>query len=368
MSVAEAKIAPRVFESVNYFDHKAVGKDVPRWVFFPGDTIVAARKADIEWLAPGGEETSSPCLQKYGRGFVPRGRASLLEIGGELIPAKHLGDLSTHAWSGVALSQEVVKSRLSFIPVYPGDGLAILRAYYSLGGKRGLDEVTALQGRSWNECHNEDGTGILDVIEQACYGDGVEPTLRGLADQIRYAKVSDSRIDFGRYQANTLRMCDEFRLWGEQRMAQENANIKLGTKGEWVFAYSPLAELLITQLEMTRQDQPLQEMARMHGDMLRMAQPAGLSAADLAIIQQQVSQQVNMQVDEKLSAARAKIAELEAQLTRKEASRGKLVRRSVMRQPQSRTTIDTSSVSIVSNEVAPSEIPLNEIADESGSE
>lgn len=360
MSAVMERPKPQVFDGVDYFDHKIVGKEVRRWVFFPGDLILPARKADISWLAPGGEETSSPCLQRYGRGFVPRGLASIMEIGGELIPQKHLGELSAHAWSGVALNAEVIKSRLSFIPTYPGDGLKILQAYYSFGGKRGLDEVTALQGKTWDECHTSEGDGILDVIEEACYGDGIEPTLRGLENQIRHAKVNDSRIDFSKYQNDTLRMCYEFRLWGESRMAQENANIKLGTKGEWVFSYSPLAELLITQLEMTRQDQPMQEMARMHGDMMRAAQTPvqqGLSAADMALIQQQMEKSFESKIEERLALARIadaeKIARLEAELARKQDANPKLIRRSVMRP-------ETKAV-----ENGPS---LEEIADESGSE
>jgi hypothetical protein len=364
MSVAEARISKaQVFDSVDYFDHKVVGKEVRRWVFFPGDLIPPARKADITWLAPGGEETSSPCLQKYGRGFVPRGLASILEIGGELIPHKHLGELSAHAWSGVALNAEVIKSRLSFIPTYPGDGLKILQAYYSFGGRRGLDEIPVLVGKTWDECHTPDGDGILDVIERACYGDGVEPTLRGLENQIRHADVDDSRIDYGKYRADCLRMCAEFRHWGESRMGQENANIKLGTKGEWVFSYSPLAELLIAQLEMTRQDQPMQEMARMHGDMMRAAQTPvqqGLSAADMALIQTQMEKSFESKIEERLALARAadvrEIADLKAELARKADANPRLVRRSVMR-PETAKVAETADLPTT-----------EEIADESGSE
>jgi len=318
MSVAEREIKrPQIQPSINYFDTKIVGKNVKRWVFFPGDLIVPQRKADIEWLAPGGEETSSPCLQKYGRGFVPRGFAAMLELGGDLMPMEHLGELRASAWSGLSLNESNTANRFGYIPVYPGDGLAAL-VHYSRngdGGRRGLDEDTALLGKEWEECHNGDGTGILDVIEGAMFGDGMEPTLRGLTDQIRYADISDSRIDIGKMKDDRVRMCDEFRLWATTKMSQEHSNLKLGTKGDWVYSYSPLAEMLLTQLEMTRQDQPLAEMSRLQSEMLRMvaSKPEAvqsLSAADLEVIERRL--------EERLLKAResdaARIAELEAKL------------------------------------------------------
>src|SRR6267142_5926832 len=144
---------PQVQPTINYFDNKIIGKNVKRWVWFAGDLIVPQRKADIEWLAAGGEETSNPCLQKWGRGFVPRGFAAMMELGGDLMPMEHLGELRASAWSGLALNEEAIKSRFGYIPVYPGDGLATLR-HYSMndeGRRRGLDEDTALVGKEWEE-------------------------------------------------------------------------------------------------------------------------------------------------------------------------------------------------------------------------
>lgn len=295
---------PQIQPSISYFDHRTVGKNVKRWVWFPGDTIIAGRKQDIDWLRYGGEETTSPCLQKYGRGFVPRGLSAMLELGGEPLPTKHLGEMAAVAWSGIALNEEIIKSNLSFVPVYPGDALATLRAYYmnDQGLRRGLDEDSALLGKEWEECHNRQGTGILDVIERAMYSDGMEPTLRGLEDQIRFARIDDNRVDIGKLKEDRLRMCSEFRLWGETKLAQEHANLKLGTKGEWVYAYSPLAELLLVQLEISRQDQPLAEMAKMHRDLMtREPQPTGMSAQDMELIERRFEERM----EERLAAARA---------------------------------------------------------------
>ena len=194
MSAALEAPKPQIFDAVNYFDRRVVGSNVKRWVWFALDLIVPERKAEIEWLRVGGEETTSPCLQRYGRGFVPRGLSSLLEVGGEPIPMRHLGDLQAVAWQGLPLNENAIKNNIGFVPVYPGDGLRVLRRYSMNDGgvRKGLDEDTALQGKEWEECHTPDGDGILDVIERAMFGDGMEPTLKGLEDQIRFAQISDS--------------------------------------------------------------------------------------------------------------------------------------------------------------------------------
>lgn len=358
MSVAiDERPKPQVFESVNYFDKRVVGSNVERWVWFPGDLIVPERKAEIDWLAIGGEETTSPCLQRYGRGFIPRGLSAILELGGEPIPMRHLGDLQSVAWQGLPLNENAVKNNFGFVPVYPGDGLRVLRRYSMNDGgiRKGLDEDTALMGKKWEECHNEAGDGILDVVEREMFGDGMEPTLSGLEDQIRHAKDVDSRIDLGKMKADRLRMCEEFRNWATRKVSYEHGLLKSGTVaiatdavgsvGGWSYSYSPMCELLLQQLGIPRQDQPLQEMARMIGS-LPQPVPQGLSAADMALIQQQMAQQFDAQIEARLAQARLadteKIAKLEAELARKADANPKLMRRSVMRPEKTEAGTETS--------------------------
>jgi hypothetical protein len=324
MSAVLEQPKPEIFESVNYFDRRVVGANVKRWVFFPGDLIVPQRKSEISWLQVGGEETSCPCLQRYGRGFVPRGRAALLELGGEPIPMRHLGDLQSVAWTGIPLNEDAVKNRFGFVPVYPGDGLKTLRRYALNDGgmRKGMDEATALQGKEWEECHTPENDGILDVIERAQFGDGIAKTLSGLEDQIRFAQVSDSRIDYGKFKSEALRMCDEFRNWASFKINFTHGLLKVGSvtigndavgsTGGWSYSYPPVVEMLLEQLGVPRQDQPLQEMAKMVAQVsAQPAQSQGLSAADMELFERRM--------DERLAKARevdaARIAELEAQLT-----------------------------------------------------
>lgn len=345
-AVIDERPKPQVFEAVNYFDKRVVGANVTRWVWFPGDLIVPERKAEIDWLAVGGEETTSPCLQRYGRGFVPRGLSALLELGGEPIPMRHLGDLQSVAWQGLPLNENAVKNNFGFVPVYPGDGLRVLRRYSMNDGgmRKGLDEDTTLQGKEWDECHNEAGDGILDVIERAMFGDGMEKTLSGLEDQVRHAQVDDNRIDLGRMKADRLRMCEEFRNWATRKVTYEHGLIKSGTiaitadavgsRGGHSYSYSPMCEMLLEQLGIPRQDQPLQEMARMIGALPQPVQQ-GLSATDMELIQRNMAQQFDSQIESRLAQARLadteKIAKLEAELARKADANPKLVRRSIMK-------------------------------------
>ena len=316
----QEQVKPEIFDSVAYFDRRVVGANVKRWVFFPGDLIIPQRKAEITWLRVGGEETSCPCLQKYGRGFVPRGLPALLELGGEPIPMRHLGDLQSVARSGIPLNEDAVKNKFGFVPVYPGDGLKILRRYSMNDGgmRKGMDEVTSLQGKEWTECHNPESTGILDVIEREMYGDGMAKTLKGLENQIRHAKISDTRIDIGRYKADLLQMCEEFRNWATGKISFEHGLLKTGHVGEWQggwsYSYSTITEMLLDQLEMPRQDQPLQEMSKMVNLLAANQAPSqGISAVDMEMIERRL--------EEKLTLARAadaqRIKDLEAQLAAK---------------------------------------------------
>jgi hypothetical protein len=316
MSAVLEQAKPEVFDSVGFFDKRVVGANVVRWVGFFLDLIVPERKAEISWLRAGGEETPNPCLQRYGRGFVPRGRAALLELGGEPIPMQHLGDLQAVAWQGIPLNPEAVKNKFGFVPVYPGDGLRILRRYSMNPIRKGMDEFTVLLGKEWDECHNAGGTGILDVIETAMFGDGMEPTLRGIEEQIKSAVISDTRIDIGKYKTEALTMCNDSRNWATRMVSVEHGLLKTGHVGEWQggwsYSYSPIVEMLIEQLEMERQDQPMQAMSKMVAQFASNQQPVaqGMSAADMDMFERKM--------DERLAAAREsdarRIAELEARL------------------------------------------------------
>lgn len=311
---------PEVFESANYYDTRRVTNAAKRWTWFGLDVILPERKAELPWLRVGGEETSCLCLQKYGRGFQPRGFAAMLEMGGEPIPMRHMGDMSAVAWQGLPSDSHTTSHNFGFVPVYPGDGLRLLKRYAMNDGPggKGLDELKALEGKEWEECHAPTGDGILDVIELAQFGDGMAKTLRGLEDQIRFAKVTDLRVDYGKLRDEELKLCEASRHWAMRKINVDHGLLKQGHVGEWqgghTYQYSPTVEMLIEQLELKRQDQPIQEMADMVSQIIAKTAPqvsGGMSAADLDFLMEQKLAKVR-------EADQREIAELKAKLAAKE--------------------------------------------------
>ncbi len=310
---------PEVFDSVNYFDKRRVTNAAKQWVFFALDVIQPDRKAELSWLAVGGEESACPCLMKYGRGFVPRGRAAILEMGGEPIPMRHMGDLSAVAWQGLPSDNHTTSHNFGFVPVYPGDGLRLLKKYSSVG-RKGLDALPSLEGKEWEECHTPIEDGILDVVELAQFGDGMSKTLKGLEEQIKFAKVTDTRIDYAQLADEQLKLCEDARNWAMRFIGIEHGLLKLGhipertsnegiVMGGWSYGYSPVTVMLIEQLEVKRQDQPIQEMADMVSQIMAKTAPqgGGMSAADMDFLMEQKLAKVR-------EADAARIAELEAKL------------------------------------------------------
>lgn len=311
-------IKPPFQPSVSLFDQKRVGRETKRWAWFAGDVIPARRKKEIGgWLQWGGEETNSPCIQKFFRGFIPRGLPALLETAPDWMPEELLRNSGGEVWNGAILNEEQIKNRLSFVPIFPGDGLnnILNRSNNDEDGKKGIVELTGLAGKSWEECHS-DGSGLLDILEVSFYGDGIEPTLRGLKEQITHAVVPSLGIDVGQLKSEMLSGCEEFHDWGLSKINRENTQLRQGTKADWVYTYSPLAELLLVQLELQRQDQPFAELAKLTADLTRAVQPQqnGMSAIDLDMLDRRFEDRIEARLAQARKADADRIAELEARL------------------------------------------------------
>lgn len=341
MATAEREITriprPVVQDSVRYFDTKKIGRETKRWVCLALDLIVPARKRQIEWLRPGGEELNSGCLQKYGRGFVPRGLSALLETGADLMPEEHLRNVGGEIWSGMALNEEIIKNRLAYVPIYPGDGLNNLlnRSQNDEAGPKGLVENASLVGKSWDECHNPEGTGILDIIERAAFGSDViiPPTLAELKNCILSAKANVP-IDLDQYKMEWKRSCEEGEIWASVKIGVEHTLLRQGTvpvvnptgagmisTGGHAYSYSPLAELLMVQLGIQRQDQLNAQLGnREIAEAIKMAvegRPNGMSAQDMLAMKEVFEGSIDAKLEKAREADQARIAELEARLAEK---------------------------------------------------
>lgn len=254
---------PQVSPDVRFFDARTVGRELNRWIFFPGDVIVKRRKDEIEWLRAGGDELSSPCLFRYGRGYLPRGFISPLEIGAEFIAQDALPP-GVNSQTGIEIDGQVIQSHLVQIPIYPGDALSnlLVASMNDQGRRRGLVEIESLKGKKWSECRsfNPAEKGYLDTLDEVYFGDGREPTLKGLEAQI----FAGARAypESARDAETMLRGCGEFRDWALNKLEAEHTRLRATpAPGSESPTYSPLGELLLVQLEVERIDQPMASLA-----------------------------------------------------------------------------------------------------------
>jgi hypothetical protein len=148
----------------------------------------------------------------------------------------------------------------------------------------------------------------------------MESTLRGLEDQVRYAQLPEvlNGVDISKMKDEKLKMCNDYRNWAREKVSFMHGLLKTGHVGEWQggwsYSYSPIVEMLLEQLEIPRQDQPLQEMSKMVNSLVhnqnQAPQAQGMSAADMDMFERRM--------DAKLAQAREadarRIAELEQQL------------------------------------------------------
>lgn len=314
---------PAFQPTVRLVDKRTVGRETKRWLYWGLDVIPPLRKSQLKgWYLHGGEEVGTICLQKHGIGFIPRGLPALLETAPDFMPEEQLRNVGGGIQQGLIVDDASqasgileIQSRIPYVLAYPGDARTsvLVKADNHPCGKKGIIELASLIGKEWDECHNEDRTGVLDIVEQAFFGDGIEPTLRGLEEQIKHGKVSELlSIDVGRLKDEQLESCSFARGWGLAVLSLEHANLKQGTHpAGHVFEYSPLGRLMLSQLEVQPQDQPFAELAKMTGSIAQSVESAmnrphpdqgngGMSMGDA------------IELGRRLALAEARVAELEA--------------------------------------------------------
>lgn len=321
MSTAYAD-APQTREVVKFFDRQIVGKQNERWLGSLGDFVDPDRKQQLDWIRAGGIELPTVCLQRFGntKGFLPRGYLAPLELGADPLPAELLRNLGGGQQWAAMVDGKVVTTNLQFLPTYPGDAFDALNnnAFVdrSTGGMRiGVGELTSLYGLTWDDAHKEDGSGFVDQAYNAFFPQiQREPTLEGIKRQIQEGIKADSA--FKALGENWLALGEEFSRWAHRRVEMENTMLKKGINDSGhAYSYSPLAILLIEQLDLQRQDQPFAELSRLTGEIGKSVQFAMNSSP---------SQSPAMSLDDimvlatKLAKAKARIAELENGTEKKE--------------------------------------------------
>lgn len=297
---------PQTRDVVKFFDKRIVNKQNERWLGSLGDFIDPERKLQLDWARIGGIELNTNCLQRFGntKGFLPRGYIAPLELGADPMPEEQLRNLGGGQQWAAMVDGVVVTTNLQFLPTYPGEAYDSLsnNAFVdrAAGGIRiGVTEFPTLYGMKWEDGHKPDGSGLIDRMYKTFFPDLKRAaTLSGIQAQIKSGYEHDPA--FREIGDRWVQSGEEFRRWGMRRVEMENMLLRTGVHSSGhAYQYSPLALLLIDQLELQRQDQPFAELSRLTGEIGRSvqfamngspSQPSGMSIADILELGKKLAQ------------------------------------------------------------------------------
>ena len=257
--------------SPEYIEVNKVSREAMRFVFFPGDVIELRRKREHPELNNGGEEGTSVCLVRT-RKYIQRGRFVPVEKWGEPMPSEMMPE-GVDGYGAIQVSVQphgvmhptlTTGGQIVHFPRFPGDEIHQITGTTS-GDRKGLIELTSLVG-VFSKYEEFVASGLQDAFFPDLQK--LPPTLRELQRMIDAADSTDSLIRT--LKAEMLAACADFRVWGMERIQIENNLLAAGTmSGGWVPRYSGLADVLLPQLEMQRQDEYLNTRNQREGDVMR---------------------------------------------------------------------------------------------------
>ncbi len=265
-----------------------IRKEETRYLFNALDVITPKRKRDCRRLAKGGHEVQSYCLSRT-RGFLRKGRITPLDMGGEPILEENAPDDSSvyqinNPETPVGENARVMigsQSPLVAIPAYPGLELPnILNgSANNLDGQRFcLVEIKALIGHKYRPV--QVAPGIVfdpDVWEMQQYIFPDYPEVPVLLDdaanaynpltfagQIRIAHRDTDDQVMRSICEDALSSCEQGVTWANERIESEHRLMKQGALASgFAYVYSELAEILLVQLGLPRQDQELKNISEL---------------------------------------------------------------------------------------------------------
>lgn len=271
-----------------FLDSDDIDKTKPRYVFFAGDLITPRRKQETREMeaialsfngqpfrvtANGGEDYQHRCLVRT-KGIIPRAFITPLEMAANWVPPElvppgadtfaPMGNDDFSIRGGVSVG---TKSRyLVGEKYFPGQALAWMLSFARNNGgfSRGLVDVPQLIGEQYEN-------GAAREL-QALYFPNY-PTLPSKLSELQLVIQTIMQRQQGAVREIgqlMLHSCDEFRMWGTNFVATEHGQVKVGTHSSGhVYEYSDTAQLLMEQLEITRQDQQFQAVAKMQEEQSR---------------------------------------------------------------------------------------------------
>lgn len=279
---------PIIDENIPQFiDESGVRLEATRYVWFPGDVLGSRRKSEMknvfslgikingEPFAPfrnGGDEMGHPCLLRT-KGVVPRAFFTPVETAAvfmpaELMPAgaRTVRPMVDDAFGrGTSMHLTSWRDALPGMKVFPGEALPVMLGVVrnDQGLSRGHVEITGLQDVEFAD------------LEKAGFQHFFFPdfpvlpvTLRGIEEAITKAIGNTSESSLRGIGEEMLAGCEQFRNWALDRIGEEENLVRTGTtEGGYTYRFSDVVESLMTQLEYTRQDRSVAEMARLNAQL-----------------------------------------------------------------------------------------------------
>lgn len=251
-----------------------VRKEETRYLFNALDIITPKRKRDCRRLEKGGHEVQSFCLQRT-RGFIRKGRVTPLEMSGEAILEENAPDDSSifpinNPDTPLGENARVMigsQSPLVAIPAYPGIELPNI-----LNGSANtvdsmrfcLVEIKALTGHRYQPRQVAPGV-VFDPdiweLQNLIFPNYPEvPVLltefRACIEKAHREAVGDNTLQS--ILEDMLTSCEIGSIWANERIESEHRLMRQGALASgFAYVYSELAEVILPQLGLPRQDQEL---------------------------------------------------------------------------------------------------------------
>lgn len=249
-----------------------INREDTRYLFFAGDLIEPQRKQEQTEYAHGGEMLQGFCSWRT-RGFLRRCRITPLEMGLDPQPRDLIPEGANYvevpielperqaALTGLSHAQQVM------VRTYPGEEINSV-LFNQHRNERGAVEIKALLGKSWDK-------DAMDAMQQFFFPSypALPATLREVKGLIEAARKRVNDVTIHSIADDMLLSCERFRQWGMSMLEREHALIRSGVnKAGEGYGYSPLAQVLLEQLEVERQDEGLKPLADLTRGMMQSAQ------------------------------------------------------------------------------------------------
>ena len=249
-----------------------INREDTRYLFIALDLIEEQRKQEQTEYEHGGEMIQGFCSFRT-RGFLRRCRITPLEMGLDPQPRDLIAEGASVVTIPIPLPErQAALTGLShaeqvFVRVYPGEEInSILYNQHRM--ERGVVEIKALMREPWDKKKMDDLQRFFFPTYPNLPG-----TLREIEELIRAAKARTGDEMLRSIADDMLLGCTRSRQWAMTVLENEHGNVRKGTNaaGE-AYTYSPLAQVLLPQLEVQRQDEGLKPLAELTRGMFQSAQ------------------------------------------------------------------------------------------------